>query len=94
MPHAQWTAVEALAQAFSTFTMGRPSSPFADRATCPRMLCWKEWYPHPELENHAASMSRIPSPQSANASLRASPVSSLMPFSRYLPNFIIPVPMI
>src|SRR5512137_3000920 len=84
---AEFSAVDALAQAFSTFVMGIPSSQFADSATWPRIQCWN-WNPQAELENQAASMSSRLSPQSLSTSSRASPVNALMPFSRYLPNLI------
>jgi len=90
--HAAFRAVEPPAHAFSTLVMGMPARPLADNATWPRMQCWKEEIPHDELENHAASMSARDSPQSLSARSRASPVSALMPVSRYLPNLIIPTP--
>ncbi len=54
---AWWSAVEALAQAFSTLTTGMRPMPMLRRITWPRMDSWPVTSPAAALPTNAASMS-------------------------------------
>ena len=72
---AMWArkkALDAEAQAFSTLTIGTPSSPVCRRATWPRIISWPVRIPATALEKKAISMSPGVAWASRSASASAS----------------------
>ena len=89
---ASENALEAEAQAFSTLTMGIPSSPVWRRATCPRIISWPVRMPAVALAKNAIPMSSGRVSASASASRVASSASDRIVLSTNLPNRVIAAP--
>src|SRR5665647_753048 len=90
---ARWKALDADAQAFSTFTIGTPSRPVWWRADCPRIISWHWRIPPTALANATKPTSAGVTCASARASWTASSARERTLRSKNFPNRVMPAPM-